>query len=337
MLIFFASLGLSANWTQLRRGGVKVAYFMGVATIFIIGQNALGVQLSRTLGLDPLLGLVAGSITLTGGHGTGAAWAPILESNYGLSNVMEVAMACATFGLIVGGIIGGPVAKRLIENYNLAPKTEQDTAQPLRDSKVYLNTKDDLFMRITPNSVTHTLFSLFICVVGATTLDEWVRDFRFVSVVIPNFVYALLLGILITNISSSLNLCKLHHNAISFLGNVSLKLFLAMALLSLQLWDLVDLALPILVILLSQTLFQLLFAFWVTFRVMGKDYDAAVMASGHCGFGMGSTATAVMNMNTTVSRFIPSPQAFIVVPIVGAFFVDIINLLSLQFYLSFVG
>lgn len=337
MLLFFASLGLSANWTQLRLGGVKVAYFMGIATIFIIGQNAVGVQLSRFLGIDPLFGLVAGSITLSGGHGTGAAWAPILETNYGLSNAMEVAMACATFGLIAGGLIGGPIAQRLIKKHDLVATINVNPRHRIPSSKAQLIKKASLFEHITPNSITHTLFSLFICVVGALALDEWVHESNLIDAIIPNFVYALILGVLIANASVSNKLCRLHHSMVTFVGDISLKLFLAMALLNLQLWDLVDLALPILVILLIQTVFQTVFACWVTFRAMGKDYDAAVMASGHCGFGMGSTATAVMNMNAIVSRFSPSPQAFIVVPIVGAFFIDIINLLTLQMYLSFVS
>ncbi|MCK8046363.1 sodium/glutamate symporter [Shewanella sp. 1CM18E] len=334
MLMFFSTVGLAASYKLLARGGKKVFIFLGIASIYIILQNAVGVSLATALGLEPLMGLVAGSITLSGGHGTGAAWSQTFADHYNM-NTLEFAMAAATFGLVMGGIIGGPVAQRLIDkhklesSYGIGGNHHKDHP----DLVTYDQLEED---NVTAKSVLETLFIIMLCVAGARWVGHLVASFDISWLKMPDFVYALFLGVVITNLTEMTRGYKMNNECVDILGTVALSLFLAMALMSLKLWEIFDLAIPLLIILMVQTVVLGCFAYFVTFRVMGSNYDAAVMAGGHCGFGMGATPTAVMNMGALVSRNGPSPQAFMVVPIVGAFFIDIVNLIVLQGYIGFI-
>ncbi|MGY2572248.1 sodium/glutamate symporter [Vibrio sp. C8] len=336
MLMFFATVGLAANYTQLMKGGAKVFIFLAIASVYIIIQNAVGVSLATALGLEPLMGLIAGSITLSGGHGTGAAWSQTFQDVYGMNNVLEIAMASATFGLIIGGIIGSPVAQRLVEKNNIESEYGRGskTHEKFPELVTYNEYEED---KVTAKKVIEKLFFLLICVTGAKYLELWVSSYEISWLMIPDFVYALFIGVIITNFLEVTKIRKLDAETIDMLGTVSLALFLAMALMSLKLWNIFDLAIPFLVILAVQSAMLAVFTYYVTFKVMGSNYDAAVISGGHCGFGLGATPTAVMNMGSIVNRFGPSPQAFMVVPIVGAFFIDIVNLIILQGYISFLG
>ncbi len=336
MLMFFSTVGLAANYTQLMKGGAKVFIFLAVASFYIIIQNGVGVSLAAVLGLDPLMGLIAGSITLSGGHGTGAAWSQTFQEVYGLSHVLEIAMASATFGLIIGGIIGSPMAERLVDKHGIESEygRSTNTHEKFPELVTYNEYEQD---KVTAKKVVEKLFFLLICVTGAKYVQEWVTTFEIKWLMIPDFVYALFIGVIVTNFLEVTKLRKLHVETVDMLGTVSLSLFLAMALMSLKLWNIFDLAIPFLIILAVQSVVLAIFTYYVTFKVMGSNYDAAVMAGGHCGFGLGATPTAVMNMGSIVNRYGPSPQAFMVVPIVGAFFIDIVNLLILQGYISFLG
>lgn len=336
MLMFFSTVGLAANYTQLMKGGAKVFIFLAVASFYIIIQNGVGVSMATALGLDPLMGLIAGSITLSGGHGTGAAWSQTFSDNYGLTNTLEIAMASATFGLIIGGIIGSPVAQKLINKNGFESEYGSGTQTHARFPELvtYNEYEED---KVTAKKVIEILFILLICVTGAKYLEQWVASFNISWLMIPDFVYALFIGVFITNVLEVSKTHKIDAETVDILGTVSLSLFLAMALMSLKLWNIFDLAIPFLVILAVQSVVLGVFSYFVTFKVMGSNYDAAVMAGGHCGFGLGATPTAVMNMGSLVSKYGPSPQAFMVVPIVGAFFIDIVNLIILQGYISFIG
>lgn len=336
MLMFFATVGLAANYTQLIKGGAKVFIFLAIASVYIIIQNAVGVSLATALGLEPLMGLIAGSITLSGGHGTGAAWSQTFQDVYGMNNVLEIAMASATFGLIIGGIIGSPVAQRLVEKNNIESEYGRGskTHEKFPELVTYNEYEED---KVTAKKVIEKLFFLLVCVTGAKYLEQWVSSYEVSWLMIPDFVYALFIGVIITNFLEVTKIRKLDAETIDMLGTVSLALFLAMALMSLKLWNIFDLAVPFLVILAVQSAMLAIFTYYVTFKVMGSNYDAAVISGGHCGFGLGATPTAVMNMGSIVNRFGPSPQAFMVVPIVGAFFIDIVNLIILQGYISFLG
>lgn len=335
MLMFFASVGLAANYKQLVKGGAKVFVFLAVATVYIVIQDGVGVTLANALGLNPMLGLIAGSITLSGGHGTGAAWAQTFADQYGLPNTLGIAMASATFGLVIGGIIGSPIAQRLINKNGLTSDygATDHTHDKYPEVVTYNENEED---RVTAKKVIEGVFVLLICVTGAQYLQHFVNSFHVRWLMIPDFVYALFIGVFITNVSELFKVRKVDAEVVDILGTVSLSLFLAMALMSLKLWNIFSLALPLLVILIIQSIIMGFFAYFVTYRIMGSNYDAAVISGGHCGFGLGATPTAVMNMGSLVNRFGPSPQAFLVVPIVGAFFIDIMNLIVLQSYISFI-
>ncbi|MCL1143691.1 sodium/glutamate symporter [Shewanella gaetbuli] len=335
MLMFFSSVGLAASYKLLMKGGAKVFLFLGVASLYIIIQNGVGVSLASALGLEPIMGLIAGSITLSGGHGTGAAWAQTFEQDYGIQT-LEFAMAAATFGLVMGGIIGGPVAQRIISKNNLVSSYgvggNHHTDHP--DLVTYDQLEED---RVTAKSILEVLFIMLMCVAGAKWTSYFVAEYNLGWMKMPDFVYALFFGVVFANITEVSRGYKIKSESVDVLGTVSLALFLSMALMNLKLWEIFDLAIPLLIILMAQTVILGLFAYFVTFKVMGSNYDAAVISGGHCGFGMGATPTAVMNMGALVSRTGPSPQAFMVVPIVGAFFIDIVNAIILQGYLSFMG
>ncbi|ATU46140.1 sodium/glutamate symporter [Acinetobacter junii] len=338
MLIFFASIGLSANFMKLREGGIGLVIFLICVASFIAVQNAVGMSLASLLGIDPLVGLIAGSITLTGGHGTAGAWGEILETQHGIQGALALGMASATFGLIIGGIIGGPLAKLLINRYSLA---HEKSSLEIKDRDTHLDKHSDELAPfenphqvrlITADNAITTLGMFAACLAFAEFMTGYSKGTWFE---LPTFVWALGGGVILRNILESVLKIDIFDRAIDVFGNASLSLYLAMALLSLKLWQLADLAGPLVVILGAQTITMALYAAFVTFRVMGKNYDAAVLAAGHCGFGMGATPTAVANMQAITNMYGPSHKAFLIVPLCGAFFVDLINATVIQVILKF--
>lgn len=327
MIMFFTTVGLSASFSLLKKGGAKVFLFLAIASVYLILQNAVGVSLAIATGMKPLMGLIGGSVTLSGGHGNGATYADLFISQYHMSNdVFELAMAAATLGLVLGGLVGGPVSKRLIHRYQLTP----DEYHEETDDTITFDPDDhDL---VTPKKMMETLLILLFCMVVGDRLYLFLKE---QSVVLPAFLISLLIGVIVTNVCGATTKVKLSKACIDLWGTMALSIFLAMALMSLDLLNLASLAAPMIFIILMQTIMLMLFAYFVTFRLMGKNYNAAIIAGGHCGFGLGATPTAVANMESLVNRFGPSPQAFLVVPLVGAFFIDITNALVIQLYLSF--
>ncbi|RON56389.1 sodium/glutamate symporter [Pseudomonas frederiksbergensis] len=325
MLAFFATIGLSADFASLKKGGRVVGIFVLAVTGLLVVQNAMGIGLATALGLDPLMGLLTGSITLAGGHGTGAAWGATFSEKFGLASASELAMASATFGLVLGGLIGGPVARLLIKRVH-TPGCEQE--KPRLPKGFEQPNKE---RSITPFSFIETLALIAVSLLAGTLLNGLLHDTAFE---LPTFVCVLFVGVVLRNGLSALGLYQVFEREVSVLGNVSLSLFLAIALMSLKLWDLAALALPFFIILAAQTLVMALFAIFVTFRMMGSNYDAAVLAAGHCGFGLGATPTAIANMQAVTQRYGPSQIAFLVVPMVGAFFIDIINVIVIKLYLA---
>ncbi|MHC8289943.1 sodium/glutamate symporter [Pseudomonas sp. XS1P51] len=325
MLAFFATIGLSADFASLKKGGRVVGVFLLAVTGLLVVQNAMGIGLAKALGLDPLMGLLTGSITLAGGHGTGAAWGAMFSEKFGLASASELAMASATFGLVLGGLVGGPVARLLIKRVQ-APGLEQEMPRLPKGFE-----QPNKERAITPFSFIETLALIAVSLLAGSLLNGLLHETAFE---LPTFVCVLFVGVVLRNGLSALGLYQVFEREVSVLGNVSLSLFLAIALMSLKLWDLAALALPFFIILAAQTLLMALFAIFVTFRVMGSNYDAAVLAAGHCGFGLGATPTAIANMQAVTQRFGPSQMAFLVVPMVGAFFIDIINVIVIKLYLA---
>lgn len=326
MIMFFTTVGLGASFSLLIKGGPKVVLFLGVATVYLLIQNAIGVSIAMATGMDPLMGLIGGSVTLSGGHGTGATYADLFMSEYSMgSGTLELAMAAATLGLVLGGLIGGPVSKRLIKKYNL----KADEFHEELDDTVTFNPDDhDL---VTPKKMMETLFILLGCMVVGGFFH---LSLKAMGLVLPSFLLPLLCGVVATNLCEFSKRYTISKACIDLWGTMALSIFLAMALMALKIWELANLAGPMFFMIIIQAFMLMLFAYFITFRVMGKNYNAAIIAGGHCGFGLGATPTAVANMESLVARYGPSPQAFLVVPLVGAFFIDITNALVLQLYLS---
>jgi len=328
MLAFFACIGLNADIASLRQGGKSLAILCVGVIAFLFLQNGVGLAVAVAFGLDPLIGLLAGSITLSGGHGTGAAWSEVFSQKYGLTAAKDIALACATFGLILGGLIGGPVGGWLIGRLGQADR------KPLPGERLGSFDHPHEVRMITAPAMIETLALIAICLLVGQLLA---RELKGTALELPSFVTVLFTGVLLRNGLSLLGWYTVFERAVSVLGNVSLALFLAMALMSLRLWELSSLALPLVALLTCQTVMMAAYAAFVTFRVMGRNYDAAVISAGHCGFGLGGTPTAITNMQALTDRYGASTPAFLVVPMVGAFFIDIANAIVIQIFLAIPG
>lgn len=324
MIVFFTSIGLSADFSRLLQGGKPLVIFIIAVSALIVIQNIVGMGLAVALGQNPFYGLIAGSITLTGGHGNGAAWGTVLSEKYGLEGAVELAMACATFGLVFGGLIGGPVARHLLKKINKGQNT-----QPYEVKEAF--EEPSVKRSMNSSSITETVGMLAISISLGSYVDLLTKE----SILqMPTFVWCLFMGVLLRNIITHILRREVHDQTIDVLGNVSLSFFLAMALMSLKLAQLAGLALPILIIIAVQVVVMALFAIFVTFKVMGSNYDAVVMSAGHCGFGLGATPTAIANMQAVTKAYGPSHKAFLIVPMVGAFFVDISNSAIIKIFIE---
>ena len=336
-LTFFATVGLTAKFSFLKKGGRKIFIFFVVAGTFLILQNATGVFMSRVLGIDPNTGLLAGSITLSGGHATGAVYSK-LPFFSGVPNAAAVAIAFATFGLVLGGIIGGPISQLLIARHKLAP--EDKVMHPDDALKDHGYNEPET---VTARSVIQVLLCTFFAIYFGKLLYTWVNPL-ITSIFGPNasvanFIFVLLVGVVITNLCDLTHLYKVHDESTNLINTTSLTIFLSIAMMNLKLWkvNLAEMAVPLLGIILVQTILMALFAYYITFRALGKDYDAAVIAGGHCGFGLGSTTTAVANVESVTNRYGEAPRAMFTILMVGAFFIDIFNALVVQAFMYFIG
>jgi ESS family glutamate:Na+ symporter len=338
MIAFFTTIGMGASLSLLRVGGPQVLLFLGVSSLLLVLQNVIGIAIAKALGVHPFLGLIAGSITMTGGHGTGAAFGKLMEEQYAFPAAVTLAMAAATFGLVGGGLLGGPIGTALIKRDH--PKHASDAGQPQAAALADVHSLDQEIDTepAGPPPTAYTLLKIITLVLTAMwlggLLSGWIQ--RAGAITLPAYIGAMLVAAVLRNAADATGTVRIEHRTVDDVGTIALSLFLAMALMSLRLWELLDLALPMLIILVAQVVFMGLFAYFVTYRVMGRDYDAAVMASGHCGFGLGATPNAVANMESIVERFGPAPRAFLVLPMVGAFFIDFTNALVITAFINWV-
>ena len=315
MTTFFASVGFTASFKILKNGGIKVAMFLGIAILLIISQDIVGATLAKVFQLNPLLGLCTGSISMIGGHGTAGSFGPLLEE-LGVSGATTVSFASATFGLVMGSFIGGFVAKNLIENYKLkTPKESQDKSIPLSDFH------EDNQAILCHHKLMKASAYLFFAMGVGSIISKFIQD---TGLTFPSHIGAMIAAAIIRNVCD-IRKQEIEEKEIEVIGNISLSYFLCIALMGLRLWELFDLALPLVVMLVAQSLLMAIFAYFITFRAMGKDYDAAVFASASCGFGMGATPNAVANMDALSAKFGFAATPYFVVPIVGALFVDFVN------------
>lgn len=315
MTTFFASVGFTASFKILKNGGIKVAMFLGIAILLVISQDVVGASLAKIFDLNPLLGLCTGSISMIGGHGTAGSFGPLLEE-MGVSGATTVSFASATFGLVMGSFIGGFVAKSLIENYKLkTPKQSEDHSIPLSDFH------EDNQAILCHHKLMKGSAYLFLAMGVGSIISNFIQD---TGLKFPSYIGAMIAAAIIRNVCD-IRKQEIEEKEIEVIGNISLGYFLCIALMGLRLWELFDLAFPLVVMLIAQSLLMSIFAYFITFKVMGRDYDASVFASASCGFGMGATPNAVANMDALSTKFGFAPTPYFVVPIVGALFVDFVN------------
>lgn len=322
MVFFFTSVGFQANLKVLKSGGKSLAVFLGLVIALIVLQNLLAVGMSRILGLDPLIGMCTGSIPMVGGHGTAGAFGPVLE-DFDISGATTICTAAATFGLIAGSLIGGPLGKRLIEKKNLL-----ETVVPEDDS--LLIEEEKKHERHT-NMYAAAVFQLILAI-GLGTIFSWLLTKT--GLTFPIYIGAMIAAALIRNIGEYSGKFTIHMGEINDLGGIALSLFLGIAMITLKLWQLASLALPLFILLTSQVILICLFTYFVEFNIMGRDYDAAVLVAGTCGFGMGATPNAMANMQAICDKYSPSVKAYLLIPLVGSLFADFINSLVITFFIN---
>ena len=330
LVVFFTTVGLSANLRLLALGGVMLVVLTIIAVVNLVVQNSIGVGLATLLGYPPAVGLLAGSAALSGGHGTVLAWSPIIASKFDFPGAPAMGVAAATFGLIAGGLLGGPLGHRLITRHHLSGSDAEDLSVGVRYDQERLPKLD-------ANGV---LTTILIVAIAMAVADELAYLLERAGLTLPRFVTALFSGMVLSNTVPRL-LPRIGWPTgsppLALIAEVALGLFLAMSLMSLNLAALADVALPLFTILLAQAIVCWGVLSWVVFRVLGRSYDAAVVTAGYFGLAMGATPTAIAIMTATVKKYGASPRAFLVVPLVGAFFVDIANAVVLQSFVRMLG
>ncbi|MDR0421051.1 MAG: sodium/glutamate symporter [Prevotellaceae bacterium] len=315
MLAFFTAVGYCASFKSIKRGSRDLFVLVILVSVLILMQNVIAFSIAPLFDMKPLLALCTGSISMVGGHGTSIAWAPIIEKT-GIIGASEVAIASATFGLVAGSLIGGPIGRRLIERKKLIEKQAVS-----EDEKIIIEAeKSD--KHLSKDDIIHGIYQIALAMGIGSVLSIFLES---MGLLFPPYVGALVIAALLRNIADFSGKFKINFVEIDVIGQACLSIFLAMALMSLKLWELAELAVPMLIMLLSQTSFMIIFAYFVVFRFLKKDYDSAVITAGVCGFGMGATPNAMANMEALTQRYRPSHKAFLIVPLVGVMFADIIN------------
>ncbi|UQV20136.1 sodium/glutamate symporter [Vibrio sp. J383] len=328
LVYFFTTIGINSSLKDLFKGGKPLVILLAITIFFMIMQNIVGISVASMFGLEPVFGLLSGSISLIGGHGTAIAWAPKVAEEFGLESAMEIGIASATFGLILASLMGGPIAKFLIKRHNLKPTDEQSGSI---DSKAKKQQQ-----ALTSFQFLDAVLAIHICVIVGALLNELISQ---TGLQLPLFVSCLFAGIVITNVMPDsyprISGAKwpTRSPAIDLIAEISLGTFLAMSLMSMQLWTLIDLAGPIFAILAMQLLLAVIINIFIVFPSMGKTYDAAVVCAGFGGISLGSTPTAMANMSAVSQKYGHSAQAFIIVPLVCAFFIDLANALIIPYFM----
>ena len=323
MVFFFTSVGFQANLKVLKSGGKAMIVFLGLVITLIISQNFLAVGLSKLLNISPLVGLCTGSIPMVGGHGTAGAFGPVLE-DFGIGGATTLCTAGATFGLIAGSVMGGPVGRRLIEKKKLLDTVVQEDDSLLVEEEK----KHERHTSMYPSAV----FQIIIAIGIGTIVSELLS---LTGMTFPIYIGAMIVAACIRNIGEYSGKFTIYMGEINDIGGISLSLFLGMAMITLKIWQLAELALPLVILLAGQTFLILFFTYFVVFNVMGRDYDAAVLSSGVCGFGMGATPNAMANMQALCEKYEPSVKAYLLVPLVGSLFADFLNSLVVTFFINF--
>lgn len=322
MVMFFTSVGFQANLRVLKSGGISLLIFLICVIVLIAAQNGLALGVAGLLGINPYIGLCTGSIPMVGGHGTAGAFGPVLE-DLGLVGATTLCTAAATFGLLAGSLMGGPLGRRLIIKHDLLKTAVQtDDSELIADEKKHHRSS---------RNYAPAAYQIAVAM-GLGTIISW--QLSKTGMTFPVYIGAMIVAAFMRNISEYGGKFTIHMGEINDIGGICLSLFLGIAMITLKLWQLAELALPLIALLLVQTLFMALFAYFVIYNVMGRDYDAAVLAAGSCGFGMGATPNAMANMQAITDKFAPSVKAYILVPIIGSMFADFINTITITLFIN---
>jgi ESS family glutamate:Na+ symporter len=329
MIAFFASIGFAASLSLLRLGGPQVALFFIASTVLAIFQNAVGVLLTYPLGLPPLFGVLAGSVTLAGGPATGLAFAPEFEKA-GVVGAPAIAIAAAMLGIVSGGLVGGPLGTFLIRRYSLkSSAAPAPAAVPAPDAPAASSGSSE------EGGGGLGLLKHVVILLATLWVGSWIsKGFKALDITLPGYIGAMLVAAVLRNLDDRTRWLRLSGRIIEELGATALSLFITMALMTLELWKLTSVALPLLILVAVQVAITVGACLWPMFRLMGRDYDSAVMGGGLCGFMLGTTANAVANMEALVQKYGPAPRAFLVVPMVGAFFIDVSNAIVITVFLN---
>lgn len=337
MTLFFTSVGFQSDMRAIKRGGRPLIVMVALVAVLIVAQNLISLGAAALLGLDPLVGMASGSIPMSGGHGTSGGFSPLLES-MGLSGASSITMACATFGLVAGSMIGGPLAERLIRRHSLAEESRSDDvvaglegSEASPEAKVERPKSSERSFR----EYTKAVYLLVLAMAGGMTLSKLLA---LTGITFPTYFGSLIVACLVRNVWGAFPKWRdgFRDDEIISLGDIALSLFLGIAMSSLKLWELAGIALPLFAILIVQVVFMVIFASQVAFRALGRDYDAAVLVSGLCGFGLGATPNAMANMSAVCLKYRYAVYPFIIVPIIGAMFVDIINTTVVTIFLNLI-
>lgn len=322
MVIFFTSVGFQANLKVLKSGGLSLVVFLVCVIVLIISQNLVSVGLAKLVGVSPLIGLSTGSIPMVGGHGTAGAFGPVLE-DLGISGASTLCTAAATFGLVAGSLMGGPIGRRLILKHDLLKTAVmEDDATLVEDEKKH---------KRSVSMYAPATYQIAIAM-GLGTIVSWALSKT--GMTFPIYIGAMIVAAAMRNISEHTNLFTVNMGEINDIGGICLSLFLGIAMITLKLWQLASLALPLLILLAGQVALMFVFTYFVLFNVMGRNYDAAVLAAGTCGFGMGATPNAMANMQALTEKYVPSVKAYLLVPIIGSMFADFLNSLTITFFIN---
>ena len=324
MVAFFTSVGFQANIKVLKSGGTALIVFLGCVCALIVSQNFLAVTLSKILDISPFIGLCTGSISMVGGHGTAGAFGPVLE-DLGLVGATTLCTAAATFGLVAGSLMGGPLGRRLILGKDLLKTAVKADETPLIEEEEKHKRSVSMYAP--------AAYQLAIAMGLGTVVSMLLSK---TGMTFPIYIGAMIVAAIMRNWSEFSGSFTVHIGEINDIGGICLSLFLGIAMITLKLWQLAELALPLVVLLLGQTILMFIFAYFIVFNVLGRDYDAAILSAGSCGFGMGATPNAMANMQVLTGKFAPSVKAYILVPIVGSMFADFINSLTITFFINFI-
>ncbi len=323
MVFFFTSVGFQANLKVLKSGGKPLLGFLVLVILLIVLQNFTAVGVASLLGLDGLTGMTTGSIPMVGGHGTAGAFGPVLE-DFGVKGATTLCTAAATFGLVAGSLMGGPLGSRLIKKRDLLKTVK------VEDDSLLVEEEEKHERRV--SMYAPAVFQLILAVGIGTLISKLLS---LTGMTFPIYIGAMIAAAVMRNVGEYSGKLTIHMGEINDLGGICLSLFLGIAMITLKLWQLADLALPLVVLLASQALLMYLFANFVVFNVLGRDYDAAVIAAGTCGFGMGATPNAMANMQAICEKYVPSIKAYLIIPLVGSLFADFLNSLTITFFINF--